>query len=282
MAQLLCSTGVDIGNDPFTGKTPCPPALLIKKIADDARTCHRERWIPLSRGCRQGNAGRLPIDRAPTSPILHTHAHHAHNTGPAFISLMNTPPPLTPARGLLQVFLDSRDALQRYLVLRGANVDEAEDILQDIALKLATQPLGPVDQPRAYLYRMATNHFLLHRRAAQRRTHREEDWVDASSGDSRDVDPTPSADAGLLAQQQLALVQRLIDRLPERTRTIFRRFRLSGEAQRQIAADIGISTSAVEKHLARAYAEISEIRILLDADTPGPRHLKDAKDRHDR
>jgi RNA polymerase sigma-70 factor (ECF subfamily) len=129
---------------------------------------------------------------------------------------------------------------------------------------------------------MATNYFLLHRRTAQRRVRREEDWVDTQAGESRDIDTTPSAETGLLARQQLALVQRLIDRLPERTRTIFRRFRLGGEPQRQIAADIGISTSAVEKHLARAYAEISEIRRHLDADEGLPRHLREAKDRHDR
>jgi RNA polymerase sigma-70 factor (ECF subfamily) len=195
---------------------------------------------------------------------------------------MNMPPTKTPDSGLLQVFLDLHGALRRYLVLRGAAPDEAEDILQEIGLKLTAHAPGPVDQPRAYLYRMATNHFLLHRRTAQRRSRREEDWVDAHSGDTREVDTAPSAETGLAARQQLALVQRLIDRLPERTRTIFRRFRLGGEPQRLIAADIGISTSAVEKHLARAYAELSEIRHRLDVEEPLPRHLMEAKDRHDR
>lgn len=70
--------------------------------------------------------------------------------------------------------------------------------------------------------------------------------------------------------------------MPEHTRTIFRRFRLGGEPQRQIAADIGISTSAVEKHLARAYAEISQVRRHLDEDRDGSRYLGEEKDSHDR
>jgi RNA polymerase sigma factor (sigma-70 family) len=180
--------------------------------------------------------------------------------------------------GLLAILLDTRPALRRYLVLRGAAADEADDILQDMALKLADAAPGPVDQPRAYLYRMATNHLLLVRRAAGRRVRREADWVEAGAGETLETDTTPSAEAQVVGRDQLAFVQRLIDRMPERTRTIFRRFRLGGEPQKQIAADIGISTSAVEKHLARAYAEIAQIRRRLDEENAPPRHLSDTED----
>lgn len=69
------------------------------------------------------------------------------------------PPSTSPsfARGLLAVLMDMRPALLRYLGLRGAAPDEAEDILQNMALKIADAALGPVDQPKAYLYRMATS-----------------------------------------------------------------------------------------------------------------------------
>ncbi|HZV10979.1 MAG TPA: sigma factor, partial [Novosphingobium sp.] len=87
-----------------------------------------------------------------------------------------------PDSGLLQTFLNARPELLRFLRLRGAMPEEAEDILQNLGLKLAAQATGPVDQPRAYLYRMATNAFLLHRRGDARRRRRDEDWVDAQSG----------------------------------------------------------------------------------------------------
>ncbi|UAK25576.1 RNA polymerase sigma factor [Sphingomonas nostoxanthinifaciens] len=179
------------------------------------------------------------------------------------------------ASGLLGAFLDLRSALLRYLMTRGASPDEAEDILQDVSLKLSSDVTGPIEQPRAYLYRMTNNHFLLHRRTACRRTRREEDWVDARSGDPPEIDDAPSAEARLMASQQLAILQRVLDGLPERTRHIFRRFRVEGEPQRQIAADIGISVSAVEKHLARAYEAILATRVQLDGDMTAPRHLKD-------
>jgi RNA polymerase sigma-70 factor (ECF subfamily) len=61
---------------------------------------------------------------------------------------------------------------------------------------------------------------------------------------------------------------------------IFRRFRIEGEQQRAIAAELGISISAVEKHLARAYKDISAARLRLDEETPSGRSLTDDRDRH--
>jgi RNA polymerase sigma-70 factor (ECF subfamily) len=182
--------------------------------------------------------------------------------------------------GLLGAFIELRPALSRYLMLRGASADEAEDILQEVYLTLSADRIGPVAEPRAYLYRMTTNHFLLSRRTAGRRTRREEDWVEAHSGEEREIDEQPSAEARLIAREQLAILQRVLDGLPERTRTIFRRFRIDGEPQRQIAADIGISVSAVEKHLTRAYEAIAAAKLRLDGDRSHPRHLSDRRGRH--
>jgi RNA polymerase sigma factor (sigma-70 family) len=168
--------------------------------------------------------------------------------------------------GLLEAFIECRSALLRYLTLRGATADEAEDILQEVHLKLWSEKVGPVDQPRAYLYKMTNNHFLLHRRTADRRVRREEAWVATHGGERPEVDPRPSAEAGLIAHEQLAILQRVLDALPERTRTVFRRFRLDGEPQRQIAADLDISVSAIEKHLTRAYEAIAAAKFRIDGD----------------
>ncbi len=182
--------------------------------------------------------------------------------------------------GLLQAFLDARTALLRYLMLRGAAADEAEDVLQEISVRLSSETIGPVAEPRAYLYRMATNQFLLHRRTQGRRLRREEDWVDAHSGENREQDERPSAETSLIARGQLAILQHVLDELPERTRMVFRRFRIDGEPQRRIADDLGISVSAVEKHLTRAYEAIASAKLRLDGDRMLPRHLSDERGRH--
>jgi RNA polymerase sigma-70 factor (ECF subfamily) len=185
-----------------------------------------------------------------------------------------------PDSGLLQTFLNARPELLRFLRLRGAMPDEAEDILQGMGLKLAGQQTGPVEQPRAYLYRMATNSFLLHRRGDARRRQRDEGWVDAQSGFMREVDPQPSAESALIASQHLQLLQGVIDAMPGRTATIFRLFRLEGVPQKTIAGDLGISVSAVEKHLARAYLDILNARKKFDEESGPVRHPAHEQGQH--
>lgn len=182
--------------------------------------------------------------------------------------------------GLLGILIELRPALLRYVMLRGASGDEAEDILQEVYLKLSTTQIGPVVEPRAYLYKMTNNHFLDHRRQADRRARREEDWVGAEGGEDLERDEQPSAEARLIAREQLAILQRVLDRLPDRTRAVFRRFRIEGEPQRQIAADLGISVSAVEKHLTRAYEAITAAKLRLDGDRGDPRRLWNEGGRH--
>jgi len=181
--------------------------------------------------------------------------------------------------GLIPLFTELRPALARFLQSRGASADEAEDILQDVNIKLLADRSGPVAQPRAYLYKMTNNHFLLHRRTAGRRERREEDWVSAHGGDG-EADDQPSIETEMIAREQLAILQRLLDGLPERTRTIFQRFRIDGEPQRVIAGELGISVSAVEKHLARAYEAIAAAKLRLNEDHPGRRSLMEERGRH--
>lgn len=175
-------------------------------------------------------------------------------------------------QSLKALFMESRPALLRFLHLRGASADEAEDLLQDLYLKLDGRQFGSIAEPRAYLYRMADNLFLDRRRASARRIKREEQWPAAlSSHHGPDADPAVAADEALIASQQLLLVKAALARLPERTVEIFRRFRIEGERQRHIATELGISISAVEKHLQRAYGVVLAIRTSIDAENEAPR-----------
>lgn len=169
------------------------------------------------------------------------------------------------ASGLSAVFDTSRHALNRFLTARGASPHEVEDILQEVFLKVARLPTGPIADPLAYLYRMADNLFLDARRSQNRRNAREEAWTTAWHGIGG-IDDRPSAEDLLIARERLNLVQQVLARMPERTLFIFRRFRLDEIGQRQIAAELGITVSAVEKHLQRAYRALVEARSELDAD----------------
>lgn len=179
---------------------------------------------------------------------------------------------MTHAQGLEAIFLANRPALSRYLRARLRGDGDGEDILQELWLKLADIDASGIAEPLAYLYRAAENLVLDRRRSAHRRTAREQEWtkghIEGHLDAARDVQP--SAERQLAARDQLRRVDAVLDALPERTAFAFRAVRIDGVPQKQIAAEMGISLSAVEKHLQRGYRAVLELKRQLDADFEAP------------
>jgi RNA polymerase sigma-70 factor (ECF subfamily) len=169
---------------------------------------------------------------------------------------------------LKAAFLANRAALFRYLCARKVPADEAEDILQDLFVKLDGLKPGPVTHPRAYLHRMAENLLYDRRRTAGWRASREEAWVASQFGGAREADGRPSAERELIAREELRLISKALAALPDRTLQIFRLYRLDDLRQREIAAELGISVSSVEKHLRRAYQVVVEAKEGLVTENP--------------
>lgn len=174
--------------------------------------------------------------------------------------------------GLEAIFMTHRPTLSRFFAARGAGAD-VEDLLQELWLKARSAQTGPIADPASYLFRMADNLLLDRRRADLRRSRRDDQWTGMTRGSVVDVSDTPSAEQVLIARERLRIVDRAIDALGERTAAIFRSYRIDGLNQRDIAARIGISLSAVEKHLQKAYRALVEVRGRLDADSLAPRRL---------
>lgn len=164
--------------------------------------------------------------------------------------------------GLEAVFLSNRDRLLAFLRAHGAG-DAAEDLLQELWLKVAAAPAGPVAQPLSYLYRAANNLMLDRYRSRQQAIKRDHDWTEAATtlpGQSDD----PLSERRLIAREQLRLAQAALDALGERPAAIFRRHRIDGIGQRDIAAEFGVSLSTVESDLRRAYRAMIELRMKFD------------------
>jgi RNA polymerase sigma factor (sigma-70 family) len=169
--------------------------------------------------------------------------------------------------GLATVFMANRETLHRFLRARLRGTGDPEDVLQDLWVKLESLETGPVAEPLAYLYRMAENLVLDRRRSARRRTNRETAWSEGQIDHSLGIalDSQPDAERQLLARDHLRRVDAVLDGLPDRTAFAFRAVRIDGVPQKEIAAAMGISLSAVEKHLQRAYRAVLEIQLRLDA-----------------
>lgn len=166
--------------------------------------------------------------------------------------------------GLENLFIECRPALARFLRARCGGDLDVEDLLQDLWLKLDGIVVDPADA-QAYFYRMADNLVTDRRRSAQRRVRRDDAWTAHAFGEG-EASPAPSPEREAIARSELRRVAALFDQLGERTTAIFRSYRIEGEKQDDIAAAHGISRSAVEKHLQKAYRAVLQLRDKLDAE----------------
>jgi RNA polymerase sigma-70 factor (ECF subfamily) len=165
------------------------------------------------------------------------------------------------AAGLKAVFVQERAMLLRLFAARLGNAAEAEDALQDLWIRLESTAPGPISDPVPYLYRMAMNLALDRRLSAQRRGDRERAWSEVQPSASE----MPDAERVLVMRDRLARVEAAIAAMPERARTALRLYRIEELSQREIAAEMGVTVSAVEKLLRRALRQISEAGRRIDS-----------------
>lgn len=153
-----------------------------------------------------------------------------------------------PRDRLLTAYLQQREALHRFLVRRTGSRETASDLVQDVWVRvLQAAQDAAVDNPRAYLFRIAANLALDLRRAETRRPAAEEGDVLLALPDE-----APGPEAVTAARRQLLVLQAALRDLPDRRRRIFLLSRLDGVPHRVIAADLGISVRSVEKDLRKA------------------------------
>jgi RNA polymerase sigma factor (sigma-70 family) len=164
----------------------------------------------------------------------------------------------SPAQGIEGVLLANRDRIVRFLEVRGAG-DGAEDLFQDLWMRLTERRTGPIADPLSYVMRAANNLMLDRYRSARQRMLRDHAW-----GENTAVE-RPSAEAALIAREQLVQVEAAVTATGERPARIFRRFRVDGIAQRDIAAEFGVSLSTVEADLRKVYAALAAVRRRFDA-----------------
>lgn len=168
-----------------------------------------------------------------------------------------------PTEGLRAIFLANRETLRRFLIARGAG-DDADDLLQELWLKISRADSGPIAAPMSYLYRAANTLMIDRFRSARQSGIRDADWAESQSGAVSGVSDTPSVERIIQSRQAAAKVEEALASLPERATLIFRRSRIDGLTQREIAAQLGVSISTVESDLRSVYRALAELRERLD------------------
>jgi RNA polymerase sigma-70 factor (ECF subfamily) len=147
-----------------------------------------------------------------------------------------------------------RSWLTRYFRRRVRNAAEVEDMVQDVFTRMVARDSDePVQHLGGYILKTASSVLTDWARSRAARAAGFHVAFDAETHGEESIDP----ERLLGAKQDLQAVTLVLLRLPERTRTVFILRRLEGRRFQDIATHLGITVSAVEKHMVRAIHQLS-------------------------
>lgn len=146
-------------------------------------------------------------------------------------------------------FLNSRPHIQRFLNQRLHCQETAADLVQDIYLRLMLLKPPPRSETevRAWLFTVASNLSIDHLRRQKRRGELLDRYLEQN-----EADDSVAPERLMQARDQLGIVQTALAELPDQCAEILFLSRIEGLSHAQIAENLGISCSWVEKQLAKA------------------------------
>jgi RNA polymerase sigma-70 factor (ECF subfamily) len=146
------------------------------------------------------------------------------------------------------LWLEMHEPLCRFVCSRTANVDDAEDILQDVFLR-AYHHLGTVRDPerlQSWVYQIARRRLIDHYRARRQ-------WVDLP--ETLIVEDEPEEEDGA---ELLESLRDVVDGLPEPYRDALVLADLQGLRQQDLAGRLGISLSGAKSRVQRARQKVKD------------------------
>lgn len=152
---------------------------------------------------------------------------------------------------LNRVYLAMRSSLAR-IVMRLVPPREVEDIVQETYVRVCqVEKQGiQVEEPRAFLFRTARNLALDYLKRAETRLAISAEDVPESGLPARYQLADQTFDQ-VASDEEFSLFCKAVRQLPVQCRRVFVLKKVYGYSQREIARQLGISESTVEKHIAR-------------------------------
>jgi len=149
--------------------------------------------------------------------------------------------------------------LRRILLRRGRTREEAEDLIQEAFIRMQEycERGGQVRQPEGFLVRTVLRLALNARRDEHRDLYADENVEELTLV----VDTNPTPDEVLACEQCLERMRVALDAVSRRTRDVFFMHRLDGLSYAEIAQQMGLSISAIEKHMASALAALATANV---------------------
>jgi RNA polymerase sigma-70 factor (ECF subfamily) len=156
---------------------------------------------------------------------------------------------------LVTIYLAKREALVGFFTARLGSAAAAEDLVQDIYLKVCTLDASvEVQNEAAFLYRLGTNLMLDRLRQQRRSAVRDGHWRASNTTlvEGEEIADEPGADEAVAGRERLALMLAALEELPAQQRQAFRLHKLESRSQAETAEALGCSVSSVEKYIRAA------------------------------
>lgn len=161
---------------------------------------------------------------------------------------------------LAALFAQHHGELFRYVARYTGDADLADDVVQDVFVRLAERPPGHREQLRGWLFRVATTIAI----DALRRARRRLVLVEGQAGDLPMAGPPPSPATLVEQEETRRRVRDALATLSEKERAVLL-MREEGFTHREIAEAVGTTTGSVGTMFARALDKLAG-RLDLDAE----------------
>jgi RNA polymerase sigma-70 factor (family 1) len=138
-------------------------------------------------------------------------------------------------------------------------IAEAEELVQSVFLKLweNSKKLNKESSFKSYLFTIAYNDIC--------KIFRKRNYMQKFISDSIFENPQSSfeIEEGIDYQSVLDRIQQIVDKLPERQKTIFLKSRQEGKSTKEIAKEVGLSAGTIDNYISES---LKFIRIRLNND----------------
>jgi RNA polymerase sigma-70 factor, ECF subfamily len=153
------------------------------------------------------------------------------------------------------VWSDLGERVRRFVAARVNDAHAAEDVAQDVMLKVQTQldALPPDDKLPAWVFRIARNAVIDHYRSRGVRGHAPLGENDVATAD--DDDDTMAG----AAREMTACLTRMVELLPEPYRDAIKLADFEGLSQQELADRAGVSLSGAKSRVQRGRAMLREM-----------------------
>lgn len=149
-----------------------------------------------------------------------------------------------------------RAPLKRFFAKRVRAGQDPDDLVQEVFARLAARAGEGAEEmhnPQAFLFQIASNLLRDQARREQTRRSATDALRHADEGIFEEITP----ERVLQGREGVQALQRALNELPERTRSIFVLHRFEEFRYAEIAQRLGISTSLVEKHMMDAIRHLN-------------------------